>query len=126
MARHTPKAVEEAKATQPRANTSRLSTFRKTSALIKQPTLIPRRMVRIFIKALAAVSANRSVTPLSFSRLPNMNMPMRGADLGTSRIMITAAIIGKMSFSRLDTALNWGFMYIARSALVVSSFITGG
>ena len=55
-----------------------------------------------------------------------MNMPMRGADLGTSRIMITAAIIGKMSFSRLDTALNWGFMYIARSALVVSSFITGG
>ncbi|MBA7587250.1 hypothetical protein ES708_29272 [subsurface metagenome] len=71
-------------------------------------------------------AAGVSVTPEAYSRLPNINMPMRGADLGTSRIIITAAIKGNRIFSVLDTSLSWGFMYIARSFWVVSNFITGG
>jgi hypothetical protein len=54
-------AVAVAKAITPRPNTSKLSTLRKLSALIKQPTDITTRIVRIFIKALAAVSAQRQI-----------------------------------------------------------------
>ena len=41
-------------------------------------------------------------------------------------MIIIAAIAGNRIFSALDTGLNWGFIYMARSFLVVSSFITGG
>jgi hypothetical protein len=98
----TPAAVDAAKATMPRAKTMRLSSLRKLSAVMKQPTQTPRRRVSMFMNAFPAVSARRSVTPHSLSRLPSMNMPISGADLGTRRMMMMAPTIGKRSFSFLS------------------------
>ena len=85
-----------------------------------------RKMVKMSISAVAAVLPNLSVTPDIANRFPTINMPIRGADIGTSSITITEAIMGNIIFSCDETSRSCGFMYIARSFLVVSNFIIGG
>src|SRR5690554_7605405 len=69
--------------------------------------------------AVLAVSARRSVTKLSFKRLPKKSIPKRDNEPGTIRAQTRSPKIGKRIFSRLETVLG-GFILIKRSFLVRS------
>ena len=70
------------------------------------------------------MSLRRSVTPVSFSRLPNMRQPMRGAVEGMSRMTNTATMMGKTIFSTLDTSRACS-IFTWRSFSVVSARMRG-
>ncbi|MBA7716658.1 hypothetical protein ES703_125732 [subsurface metagenome] len=126
MAASRPPAVEKEKATIARPTIARVCAVRNTWAGISAPTVNPRRKVRTSRNTPPADCPSLSVTPLTRSRLPNINIPIRGTDLGTSKAAIRNTTIGKRITSNLETSRNCGFIYIARSCLVVSSFIIGG
>ena len=95
------------------------------SAAIVAPIQSARKRVTIFMSSFPAVLANLSTTPLSRSRLPNINIPIRGAALGSNRITITVTMMGNRMSSCLETVRD-SSMTMALSSLVVRSLIIGG
>ena len=89
------------------------------------PTLMPRNSVTIFIRAFWATSLSRSVTPVSFSRLPNIRQPIRGAVEGSSSTTKIVTTIGNRIFSVLLTSRSC-VIFTLRSFSVVSARIMGG
>ena len=63
LADNTPAAVAMAKAAAPRTKISKESGVRNLEASVEVPTVKPKSMVTMSIKAVRAVFANRSVTP---------------------------------------------------------------
>ena len=105
-----------ANAARPSAKMNSTSARRNVAASIVAPTLRPRKMVAMFMRAFCAVSVRRSTTFDSRKRLPSMNITISGAEAGTSSTMPIAATIGKNSFSRAVTFRAF-FIRIARSPL---------
>ena len=101
------------------------SPVRKTSACVEAPTVRPRIIVTISIRAFLEVSAKRRVTPLSFRIFPKKSIPNKGNALGEINVVSKRPIIGNSIFSSLVTDRG-GFILITRSFLLVSSRIIGG
>jgi hypothetical protein len=105
--------------------------FRKCTASMVAPTDRPRKMVTMSMSDVPAVFFRRSVTPDSRSRsdsrsrLPNISMPMRGAQEGTAREAPRPVMMGKRITAVRETCLAWG-MSMARSLRVVSIRMMGG
>ena len=121
----TPPAVPKAKAKRPKPKISRTFQVSTVSAAIVAPIQSARKRVTIFMSSFPAVLANLSTTPLSRSRLPNINIPIRGAALGSNRITITVTMMGNRMSSCLETVRD-SSMTMALSSLVVRSLIIGG
>ena len=102
-----------------------VSRLKKVSALVVQPTEMPRKMVMMFISSLPAVLLMRSTTPDSFIRLPSISMPISGTHEGRISEMTMVQMMGNKIFSVLDTVRSC-VITMRRSALVVSAFIMGG
>ena len=79
----------------------------------------------MYINALDAVSVSWRTTPLSRNRLPSISIPTSGAVVGRIVHTTTVTTIGKRIFSSLETGLKFSIL-MARSFLVVNSFIIGG
>ena len=99
--------------------------LRNTSAVAVAPTEMPRKIVMMLHSSLEAVLTRRSTTPDSLSRLPSISMEIRGAAEGSRSETNTVTMIGKQTFSVLETVRSWA-MTTWRSFLVVSSFMMGG
>jgi len=125
LASRTPPAVPKPKATTPMPMIARVLGLRKVAPVAVAPTLIPRKMVTMFISSFCMVLLRRSSTPHSLARLPSIRQAISGAAEGTSRATNTVTTMGKKIFSFLLTSRR-GFMTIWRSSLVVSAFIMGG
>ena len=87
--------------------------------------MIIRNNVAIFNNSFEAAFVSLGTTPLSLKTFPIMNIVIKGADLGTTRIIITIAKTGNMSLSLLETSLEPGIS-IALSLWLVNNFIIGG
>ena len=94
-------------------------------AVAVAPTVVPRKMVTMFISSFWAVLFRRSTTPLSRNRLPSIRQPTSGAAEGSSRLTMMVTAMGKMIFSRLLTGRSCS-MTISRSFLVVRARMMGG
>jgi len=79
----------------------------------------------MLINAWPAVSLNRSVTPDSRNRLPNINIPTSGAQEGIAKAVSTVMNTGKMMTAVCETGRAWG-MLMARSSAVVNRRMIGG
>ncbi len=99
--------------------------FKKASALAVAPTVVPKKIVTIFINAFCAVSDKRPTTPLSRRRLPNISIPIKGVASGKSKDTIIVTAIGKIIFSCLETGRSCSITTI-RIFLVVKSRMMGG
>ena len=66
--------VTAMKANRPRKTILMVLQVRKRPATVVAPTLMPRKMVTMFIRAFWAVSDRRSVRPVSLKRLPSISM----------------------------------------------------
>ena len=74
--------------------------FRNASLVIVAPTLNPKKIVAAFIMLFAAASNKRLVSvPISFIKLPNINIPIKGTAVGTKRATTVVTAIGKIIFS---------------------------
>ena len=102
-----------------------VSRFRKVAAVVVEPTLMPRKMVMMFISSLFAAFARRSITPDSFMRLPSIRQPTSGTVDGRSSAQSTVQRIGKMIFSLFETMRSVSIL-IRRSLLVVRARMIGG
>ena len=109
----------------PSAKMKIVSSVRNSDAWVDAPTVIPRSIVTMSVRALLAVLARRLVTPHSRSRLPKKSIPSNGIPEGTTKQVSRSPTMGKMIFSFCDTA-RAGFIFINRSCLVVSSRMIGG
>ena len=121
----TPAAVPNANATRPRITILIVFIFKKASALVVAPTLVPSNITTIYISAFDAVSVSCLTTPHSLNKLPSISIPTSGAVVGKIRTTTTVIIIGNKIFSNLETGLNCSIL-ILRSFSVVSNFIIGG
>ena len=99
-----PPTVEKIKATTAKPMITKVRGLKKIRAGMSPPTHIAKRNIRMSFSALPAV-ASRSVTPLTFNKLPNIIMPTRGAHFGTSSVAIMKTMIGKRTSSNRDTFL---------------------
>ena len=97
---------------------ARVLGLRKVVPVAVAPTLMPRKMVTMFISSFCMVLLSRSSTPHSLARLPNIRQAISGAAEGTSRATNTVT-------SRLLTSRR-GFITICRSFSVVRAFMMGG
>ena len=77
------------------------------------------------INSLLAASTSLGTTLLSFNMFPIINIEIKGADLGTTKIIKNIAILGNKIFNLLLTGPA-SFIIIALSDFVVKSFIIGG
>ena len=125
LASSTPPAVPKPKATTPMPIMARVLGLRKVVPVAVAPTLMPRKMVTMFISSFCMVLLSRSSTPHSLARLPNIRQAISGAAEGTSRATNTVTTTGNRIFSRLLTSRR-GFMTICRSFSVVRAFMMGG
>ena len=125
LAMMIPAAVPPENATMPSARMPRVFICRKASADSLEPTVRPSAMVMMLISALREVSARRSTTPHSRSRLPKANMPISGAASGSSMPTSRHSSSGKTIFSTWLTCRSW-VMTMARSSGVVSARMIGG
>ena len=83
-----------------------VSKVKNVCASAVQPTQIPNKMVMIYIKLLANVCVIFGTTPLSFTKLPNIKQPIKGAAEGTNKHVIAVTTIGKRIFSVFETSLG--------------------
>ena len=58
---------------------------RKVVAVAVAPTVMPRKMVTMFISSFCAVLVRRSATPDSLKRLPSIRQPISGAAEGNKQ-----------------------------------------
>ena len=121
----TPAAVPNINAISPSATIFNVVVFKNASALVDAPTEVPSRITTMYINALDAVSVSWRTTPLSRNRLPSISIPTSGAVVGRIRHTTMVITIGKRIFSSLETGLKFSIL-MARSFLVVNSFIIGG
>ena len=98
---------------------------RKVEAVAVAPTVMPRKMVTMFISSFWAVLFRRSTAPLSLNRLPSIRQPTSGAAEGSSRLTIMVTAMGKMIFSFLETGRSCSIT-MERSFLVVRARMMGG
>ena len=125
LTKHTPDAEAMMNAMKPRQKMKMVSLVRNVVAWVEAPTVMPRRIVTMSVRALDAVFARRVVTPHSRSRLPKKSIPSRGRPEGTTKQVRSMPTMGKMIFSFCETA-RAGFIFIRRSLRVVRSFMIGG
>ena len=86
LTKKIPPAMERANARKPPTTMPIVVQFKKASAVMVAPTDRPRKMVAAFMMLLDAASNRREVlVPISFTRLPNINIPIKGTALGTKR-----------------------------------------
>ena len=88
----------------------------KVGPTMVAPTVMPRKIVTMLTSGPPAVLYRRSVTVDSRSRLPNISIPISGAQAGTASAVSTVSRIGKRTTAVLETALVCG-MSMARSFL---------
>ena len=109
--------------------------LRKACTVMVAPTQRPRNTVAVFMMEFEMVSNKRLVSePISFSKLPNINMPMRLTADGTSSATMVVTAIGKIiliTFSFLillpeGKSLSCSFMLIFSSFSEQSIFTTSG
>ena len=125
LAKRRPPIVAITNETAPRPNIIKESLVMNMSAWVEAPTVTPNNMVTMSISFVRAVSANLSVLPDSFKRLPKNNIPKRGKALGEIKVVNNKATTGKIIFSFCETARG-GFMRIFRSSFEISNLINGG
>ena len=125
FASSTPPAVPMPNATMPIAMISSVRTVRKVEAVAVAPTVMPRKIVTIFISSFCIVLFRRSVTPHSFARLPSIRQPTSGAADGSSSATRMVTTMGKIIFCVLVAGLSCS-MTILRSFSVVRARIIGG
>ncbi len=125
LANNTPPAVAMANDNAPSPKICSDWERKNVSACVLAPTEKPSKIVTMSIIAVRAVLASRSVTILSFSRLPKNSMPNSTIAPGAISVQIKKAATGKIIFSRLET-FRGGFMRIKRSSRVVSNRMIGG
>ena len=82
-------------------------------------------MVTMLHRAFWAVSERRSTQPASRNRLPSISIPIKAAVSGMSMITTQETMMGKMTFSALETLRSWPIL-MTRSFLVVRAFMMGG
>jgi len=125
FAKRIPPAVLNENATAPSIKIKIVRGCKKLAPSIVAPMVIPRKRVTILIKAPPAVLLSRSVTPVSVNRFPNINIPIRGAQVGTAREANTPVKMGNKMTAVFETGMAWG-MSIARSFELVSILMIGG
>ncbi len=125
LAKITPVAVATEKAAAPIRNILIVAGVKNTSAVVFAPTVKPISTVTTSISTVLADWARRSVTPLSFSKLPRNSMANSTTLPGEMKVVTTKATSGKNIFSFLETTRS-DFMRISRSFLVVNSRMMGG
>ena len=95
-----PPDMERANARKPPITMPIVVQFRKASLVMVAPTLSPRNIVAAFIMLFAAASNRRLVSlPISFNKLPNITIPIRGTAVGTNKATTVVTAIGKIIFS---------------------------
>ena len=121
-----PPAIDKAKARNPPTTMPIVVQFRKASLVIVAPTDKPRKMVAAFIILFEAASNRRKVlAPISFTRLPNISIPIKGTALGTKRATTVVTTIGKTIFStrRFLISVFEGYFFSCSFILMLSSFL---
>ena len=127
--------MERANARNPPITIPIVVQLRNASAVIVAPTDSPRKMVAAFMMLLEAASNKRNVlVPISFTRLPNINIPTKGTALGTKRATIVVTTIGKIIFNTRRFLISvfegyffsCSFMLMLNSFFVQNSFTTSG
>ena len=102
-----PPAILNAKARKPPTTIPIVVQFKKASVVMVAPTESPRKMVAAFMMLLEAASNRRNVLlPISFTRLPNINIPIKGTALGTKRATTVVTTIGKTIFKTRITVVG--------------------
>ena len=95
-----PPEIDSANARKPPITIPIVVQFRKASVVMVAPTEMPRKIVAAFIMLLEAASNRREVLdPISFTRLPNISIPIKGTALGTNRATMVVTTIGNRIFS---------------------------
>ena len=120
-----PAAVEIANATTPSPRMNSVFEFKKRSAVIVRPTEEPKNIVTMFMSSFWAHLLSLSQTPDSLMKLPNMSIPIKAEQSGTSIITKIVTNTQNMSFSSLLTFRKLVIL-ILRSASVVKALIIGG
>ena len=109
--------------------------FKNASVVMVAPTDNPRKIVAAFMMLLEAASNRRNVlVPISFTRLPNINIPIKGTELGTNKATTVVTTIGKIIFNTRKFLISMlegyffscSFMLIRNSFLEHSSLTTKG
>lgn len=130
-----PPAIERANARNPPITMPIVVQFRNASEVIVAPTERPKKMVAVFMMLFEAASDKRNVlVPISFTRLPNISIPIKGTAVGTKRATSVVTTIGKTIFSTrrfLISVVDGNFFYCSfmlmlSSFLVHKSFTTKG
>ena len=94
LAKSTPQKVAITKDKKPRAKIPSERGVKNVSARVLAPMLKHNTMVAISISEEEAVFARRSVTPLSFSKLPRHNIPIRVIEAGAIKAAMIATMMG--------------------------------
>ena len=85
LTKKIPPAIDKANAKKPPITIPIVVRFKNASVVMVAPTDNPRKIVAAFMILLEAASNRRNVlVPISFTRLPNINIPIKGTELGTT------------------------------------------
>ena len=97
LTKKIPPAIDKANAKKPPITIPIVVRFKNASVVMVAPTDNPRKIVAAFMMLLEAASNRRNVlVPISFTRLPNINIPIKGTELGTNRATTVVTTIGKI------------------------------
>ena len=113
-------------ATNPKAMIIRVSRVKNWSAVIFTDMVSPSNMDTRLTRSFCAELLNRSSTPHSLSKFPNIKNPTRGKDTGAINPATIDMMIGNSIFVFFDTLDALYVILIARSFLVVTSFMANG
>ena len=120
-----PPKVHITKSIRPKAKIKSGFQLRKTCACIVAPTERPSKMVTMFIRECCAVSDSRFTTPHTRIKLPNINIPIRGATAGMRMMIKKVAMRGKKSFSLAETGRSCRILILRCSGVVIRRMIGG-
>ena len=93
--KQTPLAVATMKAHAPTTKMNKVFSVRNSLACVEQPTVRPRSITTMSLRAEPAVFAKRVVLPDSFRRFPKKSIPSRGRPEGTMNVVRSNPMIGK-------------------------------
>ena len=127
MAKSTPPAVSNTKATMPSPSIISVLSCTNFSPVIVLAIVIPSSMVTRFASSFCAVCDRLLSTPHSRIRLPNIRKPIRASDEGAISPASTVTAIGNIMRAVRDARLlASNFIRILRSFSEVSALMTGG
>ena len=135
LTKKIPPAIDKANAKKPPITIPIVVRFKNASDVMVAPTDNPRKIVAAFMMLLEAASNRRNVlVPISFTRLPNINIPIKGTELGTNKATTVVTTIGKIIFNTRKFLISMlegyffscSFMLIRNSFLEHSSLTTNG